>query len=420
MQRTVALNCTYQWVKTLLLDRRYFAVVAITVLLGDAILTQLITRFIPYTEIDWGTYMKQAKIYMEGERDYTKISGPTGPLVYPAGHVYIHEWLYSVTDAGKNMRLAQQLYSLLYIVSQCLNCAIYHRAGAPNWLVLSLPLSKRLHSIYVLRLFNDCWAVIAAQAAILAYQSGADLLGTVLLSGGISVKMSVILYVPGLLVVLFKRRGLLSTLGYAVVALVVQVSLALPFLKRYPKEYLGSAFDLSRVFLYKWTVNWRFVPEDAFLSPQFAKALLVGHATALIAFGLFRWCRADGGAVKVLERGFRRPSLAAGIAPVDSSQIATILLTSNLIGVTFARSLHYQFYSWYAQQMPFLAWKSRQPVWLKITAVLAIEYAWNVYPSTRLSSTLLLCAHSCILLGMWFRADDQTVRSAHLTTVHSK
>ena len=40
------------------------------------------------TEIDWDTYMKQVKIYIEAERDYTKISGPTGPLVY-ASHLRV-------------------------------------------------------------------------------------------------------------------------------------------------------------------------------------------------------------------------------------------------------------------------------------------------------------------------------------------
>jgi alpha-1,3-mannosyltransferase len=32
----------------------------------------------------------------------------------------------------------------------------------------------------------------------------------------------------------------------------------------------------------------------------------------------------------------------------------------------------------------------------------AIEYAWNVYPSTPLSSGLLLTANLVILLGIWF------------------
>ncbi|KAL1745653.1 glycosyltransferase family 58 protein [Schizophyllum fasciatum] len=405
-------------ITALLFDRHYFAAVAFLVLLGDAVLTQLIIRFVSYTEIDWETYMKQVKIYMEGELDYTNISGPTGPLVYPAGHVYIHELLYSITKGGQNMPLAQQLFALLYLTSQTLTCFIYYRAGAPNWLVMLLPLSKRLHSIYVLRLFNDCWAVVAAQAAVLAYQFGADFVGTVLLSIGISIKMSIVLYVPGLLVLLFKRRGLLSTVKHIAVAAVVQISLGLPFLMDHPRAYLGSAFDLSRIFLYKWTVNWRFISEETFLSPRFAKILLVGHVSVLIAFGLFRWCRADGGVARVLGRGFRRPGLPAGLAPVDSIPTALLLFTSNLIGITFARSLHYQFYAWYAQQVPFMAWKSRLPLGLKIAVIVGIEYAWNVFPSTTTSSAVLLCAHGCILAGVWFASGDSPALSRRAKTVH--
>ena len=99
---------------------------------------------------------------------------------YPAGHVYIHQFLYAITDSGKNVRLAQHIYGGLYLVSVALTSAIYRNAAAPNWLLFLLPLSKRLHSIYVLRLFNDCWAVVGAQASILAYSSGFLEIGTIL------------------------------------------------------------------------------------------------------------------------------------------------------------------------------------------------------------------------------------------------
>jgi len=33
------------------------------------------------TEIDWETYMIQIEVYLKGQRDYSKITGPTGPLV---------------------------------------------------------------------------------------------------------------------------------------------------------------------------------------------------------------------------------------------------------------------------------------------------------------------------------------------------
>ena len=143
--------------------------------------------------------MYHLELYILGERNYSLIDGPTGALVwvlpcrglmcnaqrlttvrrYPAGHVYIHQFLYLVTDSGRNIRLAQHIYGGLYLVSVALTSAIYRKAGAPNWLLLLLPLSKRLHSIYSLRLFNDCWATVSVQASILAYSSGLPVIGTI-------------------------------------------------------------------------------------------------------------------------------------------------------------------------------------------------------------------------------------------------
>jgi alpha-1,3-mannosyltransferase len=78
--------------------------------------------------------------------------------------------------------LAQQVYAFLYSTSLILSCAIYRKAGSvPNWILLLLPLSKRLHSIYVLRLFNDVWAVVLTQLSILALGGGLSDLATLLL-----------------------------------------------------------------------------------------------------------------------------------------------------------------------------------------------------------------------------------------------
>lgn len=159
------------------------------------------------TEIDWETYMLQLELYLSGERDYALITGPTGPIVYvskrihihsrcllklhgvrvcacryPAGHIYVHQLLYALTDSGKNLWKGQQVYGTLYLATLALTAAIYKQAGGgPNWVLLLLPLSKRLHSIFVLRLFNDCWAVFAAQTAVLAFAQSWDTVGILLL-----------------------------------------------------------------------------------------------------------------------------------------------------------------------------------------------------------------------------------------------
>jgi ALG3 protein len=53
------------------------------------------------------------------------------------------------------------------------------------------------------------------------------------------------------------------------------------------------------------------------------------------------------------------------ISSIFLAVIATTLFTSNLIGITFSRSLHYQFFSWYAHQIPFLIWCAELPLLVK-------------------------------------------------------
>lgn len=80
------------------------------------------------------------------------------------------------------MALSQQIYALLYLSSQFLTIALYALAGGvPNWALLLLPLSKRLHSIYVLRMFNDCWAIPLLLASVYMYCRGKFTPGSVLL-----------------------------------------------------------------------------------------------------------------------------------------------------------------------------------------------------------------------------------------------
>lgn len=72
--------------------------------------------------------MQQISQYLDGERDYTLIKGGTGPLVYPAAHVYIYSILYKLTDGGKNILLAQAIFAWLYLGILSVVMACYRKA----------------------------------------------------------------------------------------------------------------------------------------------------------------------------------------------------------------------------------------------------------------------------------------------------
>jgi alpha-1,3-mannosyltransferase len=140
---------------------------------------------------------------------------------------------------------------------------------------------------------------------------------TFVCSIALSVKMSVLLYLPAFLVVLVKQRGLATTIRLCLTFLSVQGLIAHQFLLEHPWPYLKTAFNFGRIFLYKWTVNWRFLSEDRFLDPKFSKVLLVGHALVLVAFGL-RWCRPAGGVITIFNRAIRYPNRPGSPIPVTA------------------------------------------------------------------------------------------------------
>ncbi|GFS39795.1 asparagine-linked glycosylation 3 [Actinidia rufa] len=81
---------------------------AFALLLIDALLVALIIAYVPYTKIDWNAYMSQVSGFLEGERDYGNLKGDTGPLVYPAGFLYIYSAIQFLT--GGEVFPAQVIY----------------------------------------------------------------------------------------------------------------------------------------------------------------------------------------------------------------------------------------------------------------------------------------------------------------------
>lgn len=125
--------------------------------------------------------------------------------------------------------------------------------------------------------------------------------------------MNVLLYLPGLLVVLLKGVGIFGAFTNLIAILGLQLWIAMPFTLKFPRSYFTNAFNLSRQFLYKWTVNWRFIPEEDFLSSAFSRTLLLGHLLVLIAFAWRRWLIIDGGLFNALIRGLKYPMKGVSI-----------------------------------------------------------------------------------------------------------
>ena len=70
--------------------------------------------------------MKRDGLPTQGERDYELIKGGTGPLVYPAGFLYLYTALRWLT--GGAILPAQLLFAVLYLANQALVLALYIQA----------------------------------------------------------------------------------------------------------------------------------------------------------------------------------------------------------------------------------------------------------------------------------------------------
>ena len=190
-------------------------------------------------------------------------------------------------------------------------------------------------------------------------------------------------------------------------AVALQLTLGMPFLLHHPMSYISKAFEFSRVFLYRWSVNWSFVPESIFLSKPFATALLGLHVTLLLLFAHCKWCRPAGGLHLLLARRFAGQKAVPGqsssrmLETFAAKRMLMMLFSANLIGIICARTLHFQFYSWYFHTLPFLLWQVDMWTPLRLTILFCIEIVWNVFPSTAVASLVLFCCHCIVLAKVW-------------------
>lgn len=158
------------------------------------------------------------------------------------------------------------------------------RKVPPYVLVISAFTSYRIHSIYVLRLFNDPIAILFLYAALNFFMDRRWTWGSICFSLGVGCKMNILLFAPALLAFYIVNLGLVKTILQLVVCGLLQLLIGLPFLLTYPWSYIKGSFDLGRVFEHKWTVNYRFLPREFFENKYFHLSLLGLHLILLSVF----------------------------------------------------------------------------------------------------------------------------------------
>jgi len=217
-------------------------------------------------------------------------------------------------------------------------------------------------------------------------------LGSIFYSFAVSVKMNILLFAPALLLAYIATQGIRGTIKQLSICASIQVILGAPFLLANPVGYILGAFNLGRVFLFEWTVNWRFLPEEVFTHQGFHILLLVVHL-ALLAVFAFPWFR--------FMKSFAK--LKATKVTIVSQLFLLPLFTANFIGMALSRSLHYQFYVWYFHTLPYLLWSTPYSVVLRICILGVMEFCWNTFPSTSESSMALHVCHLMIICGLFLR-----------------
>jgi alpha-1,3-mannosyltransferase len=80
-----------------------------------------------------------------------------------------------------------------------------------------------MHSIFLLRLFNDCFAVLGLFAAIFCFQRDQWHLGSFLFATGLNVKMTLLLPLPAMGVLMIQKLGSREAMTQAMIIFQVTV-----------------------------------------------------------------------------------------------------------------------------------------------------------------------------------------------------
>lgn len=76
--------------------------------------------------------MQEVEGFLNGTTNYYDLKGDTGPLVYPAGFLYIYSFFYAICSRGVNLKLAQAVFIAIYLVFMSVVFMIYSKSKKVN------------------------------------------------------------------------------------------------------------------------------------------------------------------------------------------------------------------------------------------------------------------------------------------------
>ncbi|XP_068810777.1 dol-P-Man:Man(5)GlcNAc(2)-PP-Dol alpha-1,3-mannosyltransferase isoform X2 [Struthio camelus] len=413
-----------------LLEPSYTPLVAACLCLAEGGVNLWVIRRVPYTEIDWKAYMDEVEGFANGTLDYTQLKGDTGPLVYPAGFVYIFLGLYYATGRGTDIRLAQYLFAGLYLLNLLLVFRIYCRTNKPSRVSEDeRPALRSRTSIPPPQTFRSpglhpqalhlCPAPGNSGAALPAGEPRGVPHPLLRPGSPVPVQMDGELALP-------PRRGFPTSRfpyhtapgspgwpGALCPPSVAQVQrehpgsakgscrkkTPIPSLDR--QQYPSAGWGESRAGQGRPWAQHPGAPSPVETQPDPGLSSTPEWAAQGCPTNLVWGAVLQGWGVVA---GFTPPAL--WVCRLNAcAQIVFILFSSNFLGVCCSRSLHYQFYVWYFHTLPYLLWCTPTAKLAHMPKVLllgVIELCWNTYPSTVCSSLSLHICHGLVLLQLWY------------------
>jgi alpha-1,3-mannosyltransferase len=311
----------------------------------------------PLHPIDYPTYQQQVQKWNDGICNYKDIWGTTGPLVYPAVHIWIF-WLIGLV--AKDDFTAQLIFMLIQLTMTWFVYRILEKTSPEPWLDATFfYFTVRGRNVFVNGLFNDGISMIfvylgyslLVQYPLRTRAIWMRVIFAFSLAAGI--KMSALLHAPGLLVVAIYDLGLKDTAIASIPSIFVHLLLAWPFLRCNAWSYLHNSFEFDREFHWFLSMNWKWLPEAVFHSRTW-HVFLLSCTVVFMAIFAIRW--------------YRNPQK-------NNASLIQYLFASHFVGIVFSRSLHYSFWIWYLHTIPFLL--RRRPLVIRIAMFAVLEIAWN-------------------------------------------